>query len=151
MFIGRHYSLWFSIALVCQFTIQCNTMVPNTYFSKTITMFQAMPGNTGVKFAEKYKTGVILYMRSNERRRYIVTSSLIGWAHAQYTKEIYRSSYQLEFGSILAHRRLTTRHLSPKFIWSNTSADACLAVLWLITWQWLWWQLFSGYTRTNRP
>ena len=29
--------------------------------------------------------GIILHMRpANERRRYIVTSSLIGWAHAQY-------------------------------------------------------------------
>ena len=30
-------------------------------------------------------TAIILYMRpANERRRYNVTSSLIGWAHAQY-------------------------------------------------------------------
>ena len=32
----------------------------------------------------KYKVGIIMYMRpANERRRYIVTSSLIGWAHIQ--------------------------------------------------------------------
>ena len=30
------------------------------------------------------KSGIILYMRpANERRRYILTSSLIGWAHTQ--------------------------------------------------------------------
>ena len=31
-----------------------------------------------------YKSGIILCMRlANERRRYNVTSSLIGWAHTQ--------------------------------------------------------------------
>ena len=33
---------------------------------------------------EKFQVGHILHMRrANERRRYIVTSSLTGWAHAQ--------------------------------------------------------------------
>ena len=32
-----------------------------------------------------YFTGIILFMRpNNDRRRYSVTPSLIGWAHTQY-------------------------------------------------------------------
>ena len=49
-----------------------------------INVYIAIFKSKNVIFSTK-DTGIILCMRpTNERRRYIVTSSLIGWVHAQY-------------------------------------------------------------------
>ena len=55
-----------------------------TRLPTTVNMVNVIPlvGNRTVEIVTDHRTGVVLCMRqTNERRRYIVTSFLIGWAH----------------------------------------------------------------------
>ena len=60
---------------------------------------------------EKLYGGIILYMHpTNERRRYIVTSSLIGWVHTQNNPCIWTAEHEL------THRTLGDTTVISKYI-----------------------------------
>ena len=58
--------------------------MPMWSFSQLAHRNELLPWGIEISYVDPCSTGIILYMRrANERRRYIVTSSLIGWAHLQ--------------------------------------------------------------------
>ena len=99
--------------------------------------------------------GIILCMRpDNERRRYIVTSSLIGWAHAQNDPLVLsqsRSSYRVFIVKISNITKLTISRCGipscmqqvPQLLWAAEVLSGCIGGY--IT------QLIRKWTSDKRP